>query len=139
MRRFIMTLMLLALPALALADTRVLDVFYNTTTQVLAGAAPSTATDGISIAGATGYQVIGVANSGQTITGGGATCYYRPVSTARWAPCGSSFDITWITGAREAFSGQREIAVPSGRIYFKSASTTVSGGSTIDIIIEVKK
>lgn len=132
MRRFIVALMLLA-GGQALAG-----YVAATFTQNLTGSAPTLATDGASLNGASHFQVVVSAVEGQTLSGAGSLhCYYRSTKAARWMRCRSDFDITVnVAGVRDLPSRAFE-AFPGGRIMYVPSGVTVSGGTTVDVTIEV--
>lgn len=107
-------------------------------TQALTRAAPTAATEGASLAGATGYRVTVSAPSGQTITGGSILCYTYNPTLKRWARCKSAFDITLLTGVRDSPSEEFKVAVGGGRVLFATDSVTLSGGTTVVVTIDVK-
>jgi hypothetical protein len=114
-------------------------------TQNLTGSAPTLGTDGVSLAGATHYQVTVSAASGQTLSGAGTlTCYYYGAvdgsGTRRWFPCDSTLNVAVNkSGQRDMTSLQFPVGIPSGRLMYVTSGVTVSGGTTVVVTIEVRR
>lgn len=128
-------------PVLVAGPARADILDFVTTTQALTGAAPTLGTQGISLfksAGkANGYRVIVSAVSGQTVLGGSLLCYYWSYPLLRWMRCDPALDVTLTGGGtRDAVSFDYE-SMGFGRVYFATNGVAVSGGTTVNVTIEV--
>lgn len=141
--RILLLVALLAGPALGQTNVTV-----KSTSFALSASAPTLATDGVDISDAQGFAVVVSADSAQTITGGSLLCYwYVPVTskdsstgvTYRWAQCATGFDFTPRTGGRDAPSADYEPLVGVSRVFFRTSSVTVSGGTTVNVTLVVRK
>lgn len=106
--------------------------------QALTRAAPTLATEGLSLAGAMGYRVTVSAGAGQTITGGTAKCYFMPIITGRWARCPTALDLTPGTSVRDWSSSDFAVYVGMGRVLYASDSITLSAGTAVTIAVEAR-
>ena len=145
MRKLLLLLTLFSVPALAQGTG---PFTSKTFTQALTGSAPTLATDSVDLGGAAGFVVVVSANAGQTITGGSLLCYYLGAvsgqtlqggPTQRWMRCPTSLDFTPATGVRDAPSGDYSTPASYGKIKFVPSAITVSGGTTVDVTITVRK
>jgi hypothetical protein len=109
-----------------------------------------TATDGVSLDGVSGYSVTVSAASGQTLSGGGSVqcCVYKAVSstgapgpapTKRWMACDAAFHFTPAASVRDYTAPEFEALVGGGRLYYRAAAVTTSGGTTLDITIQTRR
>lgn len=135
-KRFLAVLLLLSSGAFAsLTDA-------TTTTQNTTGSAPTLVTQGASMAGAKKYRVTISAESGQTLSGAGSElCYFWNIDLARWARCSTLLDIslTGISGVRDYTATGFIVDVPRGRIFYMPSGVTVSGGTTVNVSIEMSR
>ena len=127
-----------------LSDGGITDVF----------AVPTLATDGIDMAGATGWQVILSADAGAATSGGGSVlCYYyattyasgQPYTTPvqRWTRCKSTtFDVTPVASQRDTISAQFTSSVGVGRLYYLPVAVGTTGyplDGGVDVTIQVQR
>jgi hypothetical protein len=131
-KRVLVAALLFATPLAALGDL----MYSWTESQALSRAAPTLATEGISLADIRGYRVVASAGAAATITGGSLLCYYYSPNTARWARCSAALDLTLATGARDSVSADFRVAAGAGRLLYAASSVTLSSGSAVVVTVE---
>ncbi len=102
--------------------------------------APTLATDGFDLNGATSFKVTVSSTTGQTLNGAQTlNAYYYNGSTERWGT-NPDLDLTrTITGVRDTTWGDQDVKVPKGRFYLLPNTCTISGGSNVVVTFEVKR
>jgi hypothetical protein len=121
------------------------------------GSAPSGATDGISLVGASGYNIsVDMSPDGgsTTASAGGLKCYYYQVdyssgvhgeaTTRGWAAGPTSLDVSAVTtGVRRYIDPSRQSVVGAGRVKCVPnaivATPNVSGPTNVNVSIEVQR
>ena len=140
--------LLAVLGAVALAQSTT--AYSRATTHALTGSAPTLDTDGADLTNAMGYDVVVSAENTRTLStvGSGLLCYYLgavatgsgAAATKRWMRCPTSLDCTnFPTGGRDGPCGSFTTPVGFGRVSYVPSAVTVSGGSTVDVTITVRR
>lgn len=96
-------------------------------------------TDGVDLTNATGWRVIATAPTGQTFTGGSATCCFRSKTVGRWMECPAGLNLTTTSGKRDVTSPDQDVMVGMGRLKFVGNAVTLSSGTTFDLTYEVSQ
>lgn len=97
-----------------------------------AGNVPVLATDGSSLAGASGLRGIFSAAAGQTITvGGTARLWLYDATLARWTRNQAGVDYTFVGGSRDECTLDLEVLVPADRYYWELANVPTSAGALV--------
>lgn len=103
--------------------------------QILTRAAPTLATEGMTLDGCNGYRVIVEAEATRTLTSGTLQAWYYDETLAAWIR-NPDLDLT-ITGAsqRRQVWGDSTVSTPLGRVLYAASSVVVSGGTTVTVYI----
>lgn len=112
------------------ADAQGANGYYREATQALTRAAPTLATEGLSLAGTKRYTVSVCAAAGQTITAGTSRAWWFNPVRKLWQPS-AALDVPLDVGKRcttRTFSGVH----PVGNILYANDSVTLSAGTSTD-------
>lgn len=134
MKRTILLLLLAAVTTAAGPTSQTVSRWHQS--QTLTQAAPSTSsTDGIPLAGVTGWRLVVCAPAAQAITGGAMLVWVQDTD-GLWAdtPRLAAVLVFSSTGQRCQSLGEFPVAVPGDRLYPTTSSVTLSGaGTTVDV------
>lgn len=109
---------------------------WTETQAAAARAAPTLITEGISLDKAKGYQVIVSAVTGQTLSGAGTLdSYYWNTALAAWVK-GPTLAVS-SSGIRRMTFAPVSVFLPTGRIFFAANGVTISGGTNVDVRVDV--
>lgn len=99
---------------------------------------PTSATEGMSLAGVPGFRLTICAASGQTLSGAGTmkAWVYHP-DEAAWARNADLDQTVTVSGKRCQVFPDFLTGVPNNnRVLFAASSVTVSGGSGLDVLVD---
>lgn len=122
------------------SEAQTVPLRYIEETQALTRAAPTLATEGVSLARVTAYRITVCAPAGQTLTGGSVVpwVYQDRMSTPEWAKGDPSLALTVPASApaRCQIFKDIQVFVPFHRVLFATSAVTLSGTGT-DVTVRI--
>jgi hypothetical protein len=110
---------------------------YSLTVAASGGSAPTLVTDGLNLYQVRGFRVMVCAEATRTLSGAGSlqAYYYHPTSGLWMRNPSLDLSVTASSVRCQVFPDQRVAAVGSGRVFYNTASVTVSAGTNVTIYI----